>query len=158
MDVTNAFLHTDLDEEVYMKLPKGYRGKEEPIMFNTQTQSVPPCPGQLVCKLKKSLYGLKQAPRQWFAKLSSILHVFGFQQSKADDSLFTKQTPHNYIAVLVYGDDLLITGDSSSLIRQLKAHVSSWFQMKDLGDLRYFLVLRLQGQIKAFSFHREDMS
>ena len=63
MDVTNAFLHGDLDEEVYMRLPKGYRGQGEPILLNIQTPSVPPCQGQLVCKLKKSLYCLKQAPR-----------------------------------------------------------------------------------------------
>ena len=73
MDVSNAFLHGDLEEEVYMKIPLGYQGKGKPVSANA---SHPP---NLVCKLKKSLYGLKQAPRQWFSKLSSALIEFGYR-------------------------------------------------------------------------------
>lgn len=62
MDVRNAFLHVDLEEEVYMKLPPG---------FETSL------PGK-VCRLCKSLYGLKQAPRCWFAKLFDALRAYGF--------------------------------------------------------------------------------
>lgn len=60
MDVSNAFLHGDLLEEVYMKLPMGYVGKGEPI------QNVVSMPTSKVCKLKKSLYGLKQPPGSGF--------------------------------------------------------------------------------------------
>jgi len=62
MDVTNAFLHGDLYEDVYMSLPKGYRGKGEPILCSV-SPAKSPIPSHLVCKLKKSLYGLKQAPQ-----------------------------------------------------------------------------------------------
>lgn len=73
MDVNNAFLHCDLYEEVYMKLPEGLEVDLS-----------------LVCKLKKSLYGLKQASRQWFAKLTIELTHLGFIQPKNDYSLFIK--------------------------------------------------------------------
>ena len=75
MDVSNAFLHGDLLEEVYMQFPMGYVGKGESVRDEKSTSTK-------VCRLKKSLYGLKQAPRQWFAKLSSALESFGYQQQR----------------------------------------------------------------------------
>ncbi|GKA86459.1 retrovirus-related pol polyprotein from transposon TNT 1-94 [Tanacetum coccineum] len=92
MDVSNAFLHGDLFEEVYMQMPQGYVGQVENVQDKTSST--------LVCKLNKSLYGLKQAPRQWFAKLSSALFSFGFVQSKADYSLFTKSDKSSFTAIL----------------------------------------------------------
>lgn len=130
MDVTNAFLHGDLEEEVYMQLPKGYVKKGELIQCNTQAVRTKYLPGSTVCKLRKSLYGLKQAPRQWFAKLSSSLLSFGFIQSKADYSLFTKQTKQGFTVVLVYVDDMLITGSHPLLIQQLKQHLQHSFHFR----------------------------
>ncbi|GKC82682.1 retrovirus-related pol polyprotein from transposon TNT 1-94 [Tanacetum coccineum] len=127
MDVSNAFLHGDLFEEVYMQMPQGYVGQGEDVQDKTSST--------LVCKLKKSLYGLKQAPRQWFAKLPSALLSFGFVQSKADYSLFTKSDKSSFTAILVYVNDLLIIGSSPSQIQSLKSQLSSHFHMKDLGVL-----------------------
>ncbi len=93
MDVHNAFLHGDLQEEVYMTIPPGFRV--------TQPRKV--------CKLRKSLYGLKQAPRCWFAKLSTALKDYGFKQSHSDYSLFTLQRDTSQVNVLVYVDDLIIS-------------------------------------------------
>ena len=62
MDVHNAFLHGDLDEEVYMKPPPGFYSSNP----------------SLVCCLRKSLYDLRHAPRCWFAKLAYALKRYGF--------------------------------------------------------------------------------
>ncbi|XP_071718669.1 uncharacterized mitochondrial protein AtMg00810-like [Rutidosis leptorrhynchoides] len=118
-------------------MPLGYIGKGEPI------QNVPSQQFSKVCKLKKSLYGLKQAPRQWFAKLSAALLSFGYQQSKTDYSLFTKRDADQFTAILVYVDDLLITGNSSAHIQALKDQLKATFHMKDLGSLSYFLGLEV---------------
>ncbi|GKV02885.1 hypothetical protein SLEP1_g15266 [Rubroshorea leprosula] len=94
LDVQNTFLHGDLNEKVYMQLPPGYRNKGN----------------QHVSRLRKSLYGLKQASRNWFAKFASALKLFGFQQSMSDYSLFTYRRQNNFLAILVYVDDLIIVG------------------------------------------------
>ncbi|GJV16282.1 retrovirus-related pol polyprotein from transposon TNT 1-94 [Tanacetum coccineum] len=135
MDVSNAFLHGDLLEEVYMRVPLGYAGKGESVNVDSQLDK------SLVCKLKKSLYGLKQAPRQWFSMLSSPLFFFGFVQSKTDYSLFVKKDNQKFIVVLVYVDDLLFTGNDKPKIQLLKSQLSSTSHMNDLGDLSYFLGL-----------------
>lgn len=123
MDVHNAFLHGDLDEEVYMHFPPGYST---------------PTPGK-VCRLRKSLYGLKQAPRQWFAKLSSALRDFGFKPSYAHYSLFSYIQGNVSLHVLVYVDDLIIAGSDHGAIVRFKTYLSTCFYMKDLGVLKYFL-------------------
>ncbi|XP_074297640.1 uncharacterized protein LOC141628387 [Silene latifolia] len=84
MDVANAFLHGDLAEDVYMKLPPGYFNGV--VSSQGQGECDPQSAGK-VCKLRKSLYGLKQAPRQWFSKLSQVLLQCNFKQSHADHSL-----------------------------------------------------------------------
>ncbi|WKA05457.1 hypothetical protein VitviT2T_023423 [Vitis vinifera] len=123
MDVHNAFLHGDLEEEVYMKLPPGFE-RSDP---------------NLVCRLRKSLYGLKQAPRCWFAKLVTALKGYGFLQSYSDYSLFTYTKGNVQINVLVYVDDLIISGNDSAALKTFKAYLSDCFKMKDLGVLKYFL-------------------
>lgn len=123
LDVNNAFLYGDIEETVYMKLPPGYFDEND----------------NRVCRLKKSLYGLKQAPRQWNAKLSSTLLENGFVQSKKDYSLFTKNDSGVFVALLVYVDDIIITGNNVDAIEDFKRYLKTKFQIKDLGKLKYFL-------------------
>jgi Reverse transcriptase (RNA-dependent DNA polymerase) len=127
MDVHNAFLHGELHEEVYMRLPPGFASNQ---------------PGK-ICKLKKSLYGLRQAPRMWFSKLTAALQAYGFSQSRADYSLFAIRQGDIFLTVLVYVDDLVIAGNNSEEIRRFKQYLSTTFHMKDLGLLKYFLGIEI---------------
>ena len=141
MDVQNAFLHGDLLETVYMRLPPGYS------MLSSK------CPANytdLVCKLKKSIYGLKQAPRRWFIKLSTALKQFQFAQSLSDSSLFTLKRGSELVIMLVYVDDILITGSSPALILEVKNYLNTKFKMKDLGPLKYFLGIEVARSTQGF--------
>ena len=123
MDVHNAFLHGDLDEEVYMQFPPGFRTNDK----------------NKVCRLHKSLYGLKQSPRCWFAKLETALVDYGFVRNEKDYSLFTYEKDSNRIHLLVYVDDLIIIGNYKDIIDKFKSYLCTCFHMKDLRILRYFL-------------------
>ena len=128
LDVNNAFLHGDLNEEVYMKPPPGLV-MDEP---------------NLVCRLQRSLYGLKQASRQWFTRLSSFLLSQGFRQSSADHSLFLYSHTDNIITVvLVYVDDIILAGDNLKSIIHFTKLLDQNFSIKDLGVLKFFLGLEV---------------
>lgn len=120
MDVKNAFLLGDLEEDVYIKLPLGYSAQGTRIQVLSEGESYSPAPTIQVCKLHKSLYGLKQAPRQWFSKLSTALQGHQFVQSKNDYSLFIKRQSDTITIILVYVDDLLIAGNNSDAIAAAK--------------------------------------
>jgi hypothetical protein len=127
MDVNNAFLHGDLQEDVYMAIPDG-------VQVHKQNQ---------VCKLMKSLYGLKQASRKWYEKLTSLLISEGYTQSTADYSLFTLRKDDQFIALLVYVDDIILAGTDLNEFTRIKAILDTKFKIKDLGVLRYFLGLEV---------------
>ncbi|RVX14100.1 Retrovirus-related Pol polyprotein from transposon RE1 [Vitis vinifera] len=133
LDVNNAFLHGDLNEEVYMQLPPGFSTPNDPR----------------VCKLKKSLYGLRQASRQWYSKLSSSLLKFGFSQAKADSSLFIRQTSTSFIALLIYVDDVIIASNDLKEIDAVKKFLHESFTIKDLGELKYFLGIEVARSAKG---------
>ncbi|KAL0364470.1 UNVERIFIED_CONTAM: Retrovirus-related Pol polyprotein from transposon RE1 [Sesamum angustifolium] len=127
LDVNNAFLHGHLDEEVYMVPPEGY------------TCAIP---GRF-CRLKRSLYGLKQASRQWNIELTTKLQDFGYVQCPHDHCLFLKITSTCFVGLLVYVDDIILTGNSEDEIASVKSYLHSLFTIKDLGFAKYFLGLEL---------------
>ncbi|KAL4377039.1 hypothetical protein GQ457_02G041930 [Hibiscus cannabinus] len=126
LDVNNAFLNGILDEEVYMKLPLGYKtaGSDS---------------SRLVCKLNKSIYGLKQASRQWFGTFSQVVLKCGFSQSPSDHSLFVKGTGDDFVALLVYVDDIILAGQNLELLQGVQLFLKEHFKLKELGELKYFL-------------------
>ncbi|RVX10421.1 Retrovirus-related Pol polyprotein from transposon TNT 1-94 [Vitis vinifera] len=125
LDVKNAFLNGELEEEVYMKIP--------PSMETPENSGK-------VCKLRKSLYGLKQSPRAWFDRLTRVVKKHGFIQCQADHTLFMKHSKEGEMTLfIVYVDDIIITRDDEEGIGNLKKLLAREFEIKDLGQLRYFL-------------------
>ncbi|GJT59693.1 putative RNA-directed DNA polymerase [Tanacetum coccineum] len=123
LDINNAFLYGNLDEEVYMVSILGFCKDGD----------------NKVCRLKKNLYGLKQTPGQWNHVLSEALIEVGFEPSKNDHSLFLINKGTISIFVLVYMGDLVITGNDLSEIEKFKSFLKNKFKIKDLGELKYFL-------------------
>lgn len=127
LDVNNAFLHGDLHEEVYMATPQGLLMEEK----------------SLVCRLNISLYGLKQASRQWYDKLAKVLYSRGYSHLDSDYSLFYEKTGASLIFVVIYVDDMILTGNVVNEISSLKNSLHDQFKIKDLGKLHYFLGLEI---------------
>lgn len=143
MNAYNAFLQGDLHDEIYMQLPKGFSSQGE---------------NKVCCILIKSLYGLKQAPRQWTAKLTKALLQFKFKLSKLNHSLFTKTSNGGITVVLVYVDDMLVTGSSLEVVEETKRYLSQSFKMKDLGELKYFLGIEFVKFDKGILMHQRKYS
>ncbi|KAL0411028.1 UNVERIFIED_CONTAM: Retrovirus-related Pol polyprotein from transposon RE2 [Sesamum latifolium] len=114
-DVNNAFLHGYLEEEVYMVPPEGYSKAH----------------GGLVCRLKRSLYGLKQASRQWNVEFTTKLESYGFKQCPHDHCLFTLKKDSLFLALIVYVDDVLLTGNSLPALDDVKHYLDDLFTIKD---------------------------
>lgn len=102
-----------------------------------------------VCKLKKALYGLKQAPRAWFQKLQQALIQHGFKPCISDTSLFIKRHGSDVVYVLIYVDDLIITGSNSSFIDEFVRYFNSVFSLKDLGALNFFLGIEVHRSLSS---------
>ena len=96
-----------------------------------------------VCKLVKFLYGLRQASRQWYTKFLATITQLGFIQSQADHSLFVYSKGSLFTALLVYVDDMIITGNDHDCVDSLKSVLDQRFGIKDLGSLKYFLGLEI---------------
>jgi len=124
LDINNAFLQGRLTETVFMAQPPGFTDSDRPTH---------------VCKLKKAIYGLKQAPRAWYHELRQFLLAAGFKNSYADTSLFVLHTGGNILYLLIYVDDIILTGNNSAHVESFVASLANRFSLKDLGPLSYFL-------------------
>ena len=123
MDITTAFLNGNLEEEVYMKQPEGFTDKGQE---------------HLVCRLKRSIYGLKQSPRCWNQTLDTKLKKMGFTQSTSDPCIYTS-SKEGLLILAVYVDDIVLAGKSEKKIAEVKSALAKLFQVKDMGEMHYFL-------------------
>ena len=141
LDISNAFLNGELDEEIYMKIPEEYAERKGITL-----------PKGSVFRLHKSIYGLKQASRQWFIKFSAALLRLGFTRATGDHTLFLKTCADgNFLAVLVYVDDIIVASTSASISKGLIHDLSQQFKLRDLGVLKYFLGLEIARCSKGIS-------
>ncbi|KAE8698301.1 hypothetical protein F3Y22_tig00110599pilonHSYRG00009 [Hibiscus syriacus] len=133
LDVKTAFLHGDLEEEIYMRQPEGFIEADKK---------------NLVCRLKKSLYSLKQAPRQWYKKFDNFMSSSGFTRCQADHCCYIKRFDNSFIILLLYVDDMLVAGSNMQEIINLKQKLSKQFAIKDLGAVKQILGMRIKRDTK----------
>ncbi|KAK3029571.1 hypothetical protein RJ639_038460 [Escallonia herrerae] len=110
---------------------------------------MPKTDSQKVCKLQKALYGLKQSPRVWFGRFTKSMRAFGYHQSNSDHTLFLKKKQGKITALIVYVDDMVVTGNDPEEREALQGHLSREFKMKDLGPLKYFLGIEVSRSKKG---------
>jgi hypothetical protein len=128
MDVKSAFLNGELEEEVYIEQPEGFKLSE-----NTD----------YVCKLKKALYGLKQAPGAWYSRLDKYLQQAGFKKGSADNKLYIKVSQGDILLIEFHVDDIIFCSDDDRLSQQFAKDMQNEFEMSLLGELSLFLGLQI---------------
>jgi len=127
-DVSTAFLNGELDEEVYIRAPKGAEGLTQP--------------GK-VLRLRRALYGLKQAGRAWNQRLEAALREHGFVQSAADPSLWILHGAKGAVFAMFYVDDGLVAARTAAEADALVAMVGEMFAIRALGEPDDFLGIRI---------------
>ncbi|MEQ4601614.1 MAG: reverse transcriptase domain-containing protein, partial [Pseudomonas amygdali] len=125
-DIDKAYLHGDLEEELYIRPPKGAGGLEGKVL-----------------KLHKSIYGLKQAGRTWNEKIDASLRRLGFTRSQSDHCVYVRSfcDDHEYIAL--YVDDLLFVGPDRNSINEVLDGLEQEYGVKRLGDAEYILGIQI---------------
>ena len=128
MDVKTAFLYPEIEEEVYIKMPEGYK------LFYPKDQNA-----KGVARVIKTLYGLRQSPRAWFKFLDRLFRSKGFSRSNEDSSLYISGD----LIIFIFVDDIVLFSKSKEAIREAKRWLSEAFRMVDLGSLELFLGMQI---------------
>jgi hypothetical protein len=123
VDIETAFLHENLKETIYMKIPKGMEANENECLI-----------------LKKTIYGLVQSAREFYKKLVLALKGCGFQRNSVDPCLWTKYTEHGNVFVGIYVDDCLVIGNENGINDVINGVKTYKFGLKIANDLKDYLV------------------
>ena len=136
LDIKAAYLNADLNETIYVKIPKGDKN------YNKNK----------VWLLKKALYGLKQAGRMWNEEITNYLKSIGFKQYKSDKCLFGKCNEENRLIELLtlYVDDILITGEDYEIKNiMMVVNIDDIPKNTNIIDTRWVLVIKNDNTKKA---------
>ena len=141
MDVRTAVLYGILKVDIYMVQPLGFK-----ILGSLHK----------VCKLLKSLYGLKQSSRAWYDKIDSSLRGVGLKRSSFDPNLYYLHKGQATLLVLLYVDDLFLTGNCLDLINWIKTYLRTTFDMTDLGTFKKYLGITFEYLPQGIFLHQRD--
>jgi hypothetical protein len=133
MDVDTAFLQSPVEEELYIKQPRGF-------------EQFDPGGEELVCQLERSIYGLKQSSRNWNQVVDTWLREYGFKPNAADQCVYvlgTAGSGRGILIIVLYVDDLVIAGSKRATVDKFKRDISARFKMKDLGALQWVLGMQV---------------
>lgn len=127
LDAINAFVNADVDEEIYITMPEGYKEGDK---------------GK-VLKLRKALYGLRKSPRLWFIMLSGTLRRLGLKPVPDEPCLFIH--PTKLIMIFFYVDDILIIGSKANLLdlEELAKNLNETYEMRTIKEFNQFLNIRI---------------
>jgi hypothetical protein len=131
VDVKTAFLYGELDEELYMEQPEGFKikGQERKVL-----------------QLKRAIYGLKQAALQWWRALDKSMHKLGFKRLLSDSGLFimknASQEPE--VIVIVYVDDAVFMGPNKSTVSKARDCFMKVWECHDLGEIKEYLHMNIE--------------
>jgi hypothetical protein len=130
LDVKTAFLYGELDEELYMEQPEGFKAKGQE---------------HKVLRLLRAIYGLKQAALAWWKALDKSMAAMGCKRLLSDSGLFTYQGKGKArVVIIVYVDDVIFMGSDTVLIHELKDKFMKAWECRDLGDAKEFLRMRIK--------------
>ena len=129
-DITGAYLKGDIEEEIYMEVPKGADMREQK---------------GVVWKLEKPIYRLKQVGCQWKKKLDSTMVDLGFKKSPADDSLYVLHDAKDRLqmVVLAYVDNTIPAGPNLDQIVRFKKDFGTHLEITDLGEIHHILGIHI---------------
>jgi hypothetical protein len=128
LDVRNAFLYGDLEEEIYMEQPEGFRVPDQE---------------HKVLLLRRALYGLKQAGLAWWRTLRESMIELGFRGLISDAGLFIFRNERSFVIAVIYVDDALFCGPDKLLVAELKSKFMKRWECRDLGAVTEFLRMRI---------------
>ncbi|WKA03311.1 hypothetical protein VitviT2T_021428 [Vitis vinifera] len=134
MDVITTYLYGSMDNDIYMKIPEGFKLLEA---NNTKPRSM------YSIKLQRSLYGLKQSGRMWYNRLSEYLLKEGYVNNPICPCIFIKKSETGFAIIAVYVDDLNLVGTPEELTRTTN-YLKKEFEMKDLGKTKFCLGLQIE--------------